>query len=62
LKNYRTWLTIAIVLQLLTGLIHGIALFIPPQPSNDSEKQLMDLFTSLQMDMGAGYCFFLPAS
>jgi len=55
LKNYRTWLTIAIVLQLLTGLIHGVALFISPQPSNDSEKQLVDLFTGQQMDMGAGY-------
>jgi hypothetical protein len=56
-KNYRTWIIIAIVLQFLTGLIHGIGLFVPPQPSNDSdsERQLLDLFTGYIMDMGAGY-------
>jgi hypothetical protein len=55
LKNHRTWIIAAIVFQLLTGLIHGISLFSPVQATQESEKTLVELFTTQKLDFGAGF-------
>lgn len=55
LKNYTFWLKTASVLLLLTAGIHGLSLFNDPAPSNDTEKQMLDLMSTYKMDMGAGF-------
>jgi hypothetical protein len=55
LKNYRTWLIAAIVFQILTGLIHSTSLFVPVQATEESEKTLVELFTTQRLDFGAGF-------
>ncbi len=52
MKNYRLWLKIAAILQLLTGLIHAASLFMPPISANDTEKQMMDLMQNYHMELG----------
>ena len=49
-----SWLKVATGLQFLTAAFHSISLIIAPQGQNESEKQLLDLMHSYQMDMGAG--------
>jgi hypothetical protein len=55
LKNYRNWVIAAIVFQILTGLIHSISLFVPVQATEESEKTLVELFTTQRLDFGAGF-------
>jgi hypothetical protein len=55
MKNYRTWVIAATVFQILTGLIHSMSLFSPIQATQDSEKTLVELFTTQQLDFGAGF-------
>lgn len=54
LKKHTTWLVVASVFQLLTGLIHSIGLFNDMQGQNETENQMLDLMNNHQMDMGAG--------
>jgi hypothetical protein len=49
------WLKSASVLQLVTGGVHGLTLFSRLQPTNDTEKQMVDLMYSYKMQMGAGF-------
>lgn len=55
MKNYRLWARIAAVLMILTGMIHGLSLFVQGEPQNDTERQLLDLITNYRMDAGAGF-------
>jgi len=57
LKRYTFWLWLAVVFQLLTGIIHALSLFIVPDPATMSaaERQLFDLMTNHRIDMGAGF-------
>jgi hypothetical protein len=55
MRNQKTWLIVTIAIQILTGLAHGVSFFIEPQATNDTEKQLIDLFINYRQDMGAGY-------
>lgn len=52
MKNFRTWLKVAAVFQLITAVIHATTLFITPVPKNETERQLQDLMHNYQMDMG----------
>jgi hypothetical protein len=54
LKKHTTWLVVASVFQLLTGLIHSIGLFNDMQGQNETENKMLDLMNNHQMDMGAG--------
>jgi hypothetical protein len=55
MKKFRPWLIAALVFQLLTGFVHSISFFIPMQATQESEKLLVELFTSQKLDMGAGF-------
>ena len=55
LKRYTFWLWVAVVFQLLTTLAHSLSFFVTPKPLNESERQLIDLMTNYQLDMGAGF-------
>ena len=45
----------ASVLQIISGGVHGISLFGPMQPQNDTEKQMLELVYGYHMDAGAGF-------
>ena len=53
-KRYSFWLWIAIVFQLLTGAAHCLSFVAAQQPTNETERQLLDLMANYQLDMGAG--------
>jgi hypothetical protein len=55
LKRYTFWLWVAVFFQLLTALAHSVSFIVTPVPLNDTEKQLLDLMTNYQLDMGAGF-------
>lgn len=55
MQNYKTWLRTAAVFQLITAIIHAATLFINQPPNNDTEKQLFQLMSSYQFDLGAGF-------
>jgi hypothetical protein len=55
LKRYTFWLSAAVIFQLLTGLIHGISLFVTPATENETERQLQELITTYAKDLGAGF-------
>ena len=54
-KSYTFWLKTAITLQILTALIHSLSFFAGPSPSDEPEKQLLDLMTNHRTDMGGGF-------
>ena len=55
LKRYTFWLSAAVIFQFLTAAFHALSLFIRPEPSNDTERQLLELLTTYKMDAGAGF-------
>lgn len=55
LKRYRFWLWTAIVLLLLTALIHTATLFVQPEPQNETERQLLQLLVIYKQNFGAGF-------
>lgn len=55
MKNYITWLKTAAIFQLITAIIHAISLFVTPQPTNETEKQLFALMDTYKFDFGVGF-------
>lgn len=55
MKNYKTWLKVAAIFQLITAVTHAITLFITPPPNNETEKQLFELMSTYKFDFGAGF-------
>jgi len=55
LKRYTFWLTAAVIFQFLTAAVHAISLFVTPEPSNDTERQLVTLVATYKMDAGGGF-------
>jgi hypothetical protein len=55
MKSYRFWLWAAVVLQFLTAGIHAITLFVSPEPEDETERVLHELFTTYQKDLGGGF-------
>ena len=53
--TYRIWLWAAVVVLLLTALIHGMTLFIQPAAQSETERQLLELMTTYKTDFGAGF-------
>ncbi|MBK8405055.1 MAG: hypothetical protein IPL25_13520 [Saprospiraceae bacterium] len=54
LTNFRFYAYAAVVCQLLTGLLHSLSFLNNPEPSNEQEKQMLDLMMNYKMDMGFG--------
>jgi hypothetical protein len=54
-KRYTFWLTAAVIFQFLNFIIHTLSLFITLEPSNESEKQLVELLNNYKFDLGAGF-------
>lgn len=55
MKTYTIWLKTAAIFQFIAALIHAASLFISPQPTNDTEKQLFTLMDTYKFDLGAGF-------
>ena len=55
LKRYTFWLWLAVVFLFLSAGIHSIALFVSPVPTNETERQLVDLMINYKQDLGAGF-------
>lgn len=55
LKRYTFWLSAAVLFQFLTAAFHAISLFVKPEPSNDTELQLVTLLSTYKLDAGAGF-------
>lgn len=55
LSSSSFWHKTGAWLQLITGLIHGTSLFADSQPTNETEKQMVELMRTYIMDMGAGF-------
>lgn len=55
MKNYKLWIRIAAIFQILTGLIHSISLFVHPQPTNDTERLMIEQMETYHMNLGAGF-------
>ena len=54
-KRYSFWLWLAVVFQLLNAAGHSLSFFITQVPTNDTERQLLDLMANYRLDMGAGF-------
>ncbi len=54
-KTSKLLFKTAAIFQLLTGAIHATSLFSDKAPSNDTEKQMMDLLENYRMELGAGF-------
>lgn len=44
-----------LTLQFLTAFFHSLSLFTTPVSTNETEKQLIDLFTNYKQDLGMGF-------
>jgi hypothetical protein len=55
LKRYSFWLWLAVVFQLLNAAGHSLSFFVTQVPTNDTERQLLDLMSNYRLDMGAGF-------
>ena len=55
MRKHHIWLRTAALFQVLTGLVHAVSLFVKPQPTNDSEKQLYNLLETYQFNLGQGF-------
>ena len=54
-KKFSFWIWGAIITQSITAAFHTLSLFITPEPTNETEKQLMDLTRNYKPDMGMGF-------
>jgi hypothetical protein len=48
------WIRGTYIFQITTGIIHAMSFIADQQPSNEKEKQLLDIMYGYKMDMGAG--------
>ena len=55
IMNFRIWIVVTYIFQLLTGVIHSLSFFGGHQASNDAEKPLIDAITTIHLEMGAGF-------
>jgi hypothetical protein len=55
LKKFSFWIWGTIILQLLTAAFHSLSFFVKQEPTNETEKQLIDLTGSYKADLGMGF-------
>lgn len=53
--NYRLWIKITAVLQILTAAAHSMSFLSSPAAENETERQMIDLITGYRKDMGMGF-------
>ena len=54
-RRYTFWLWLAVVFQLLNAFGHSLSFLIPQVPTNETERQLLELMGTYRLDMGAGF-------
>jgi hypothetical protein len=54
-KRFSFWIWGAIVTQLLTSVFHSLSFFVKQEPTNETEKQLIDLISNYKPDAGMGF-------
>jgi hypothetical protein len=54
-KRFSAFLYITAILQLLSAFFHSLSFFAEQKAANPTEQQLIDLMTTYQTDMGAGF-------
>lgn len=54
-KKFTFWIWGAIVIQLLTSAFHSLSFFAKQEPTNETEKQLIDITGSYKADLGMGF-------
>ena len=54
-RRHTFWLWLAVVFQLLNAVGHSLSFFITQVPTNETERQLLELMGTYQLDMGAGF-------
>lgn len=54
-KKFSFWIWGAISTQLLTSAFHSLSFFSKQKPTNETEKQLIDLVTNYKADLGMGF-------
>ena len=54
-KRITISVRIAAILQLFTAALHSVSFFVKPQPTNETEKQFLDIMNTYSMDMGVGF-------
>jgi metal-dependent HD superfamily phosphatase/phosphodiesterase len=54
-RRHTFWLWLAVVFQLLNAVAHSLSFFITQVPTNETERQLLELMGNYQLDMGAGF-------
>ncbi len=55
LKRFSFWIWGTIVTQLLTSIFHSLSFFAKQEPTNETEKQLIELTTNYKADLGMGF-------
>lgn len=54
-KRFSFWIWGAIVTQFLTSAFHSLSFFAKQEPTNETEKQLIDITGSYKADLGMGF-------
>ena len=54
-KKFSFWIWGTIVSQLLTSAFHSLSFFAKQEPTNKTEKQLIDITGSYKADLGMGF-------
>lgn len=55
LKRYTFWTKVAAVFQILSAAAHSLSFLKKPEPTNEQERQMLDLMNGYAMDMGGGF-------
>ena len=54
-RRYTFWLKTAATFQILTACLHSVSFFVNQEGSNDAEKEMVNLMSTLRLDMGQGF-------
>lgn len=54
-KKFSFWIWGTIVIQLLTSAFHSLSFFAKQEPTNETEKQLINITGSYKADLGMGF-------
>lgn len=54
-RRHTFWLWLAVVCQLLNAVAHSLSFLITQVPTNETERQLLELMGTYRLDMGAGF-------
>ena len=51
-SRYTFWLWLAAIIQLIAAVTHALSFLQKPEPTNETERQLLDLATTYRPEMG----------